>query len=33
MSTLLLLFYLAVLGYSDPPEDEDPLDARTLGSG
>ncbi len=31
VSTLLLLFYLAVLGYSDPPEEEDPLDSPTLG--
>src|SRR5690606_31255921 len=31
ISTLLLLFYLAVLGYSEPPEEEDPLDYLTLG--
>lgn len=32
VSTLLLLFYLAVLGYSEPPEEEDPLESPTLGS-
>lgn len=32
VSTLLLLFYLAVLGYSDPPEEDDPLDSPTLGN-
>lgn len=32
VSTLLLLFYLAVLGYSDPPEEEDPLESLTLGN-
>lgn len=33
VSTLLLLLYFAVLGYSDPPEDEEPLQMATLGDG